>query len=252
MALLAALLMQVITNLQNDLGFTQRGGESRGQRQGLPRATAQGWLSHAAVGWAIRALSLLATGLGLALLAYRGWPVLWIGSASLLAALAYMGGPRPIAYTPFGELTAFLFFGPVAVGGTQWLVSGEVTWISGCAALAIGALTAAALVVNNHRDQAHDRMLGRQTLVVKFGPAVSLRLFSALLIGALLATPVMAWATASAWFLLPCGLFVHVLRIRRRLGCCQSEGDYNQTLFQVFRLELQFASLLAAAALLAA
>jgi 1,4-dihydroxy-2-naphthoate octaprenyltransferase len=204
------------------------------------------------VGWAIRALSLLATGLGLALLAYRGWPVLWIGSASLLAALAYMGGPRPIAYTPFGELTAFLFFGPVAVGGTQWLVSGEVTWISGCAALAIGALTAAALVVNNHRDQAHDRMLGRQTLVVKFGPAVSLRLFSALLIGALLATPVMAWATASAWFLLPCGLFVHVLRIRRRLGCCQSEGDYNQTLFQVFRLELQFASLLAAAALLAA
>ena len=252
MALVAALLMQVITNLQNDLGFTERGGEGGGQRIGLPRATAQGWLSHAAVRWAIRGLSMLAVGLGMGLLALRGWPVLWLGSASLLAALAYMGGPRPIAYTPWGELTAFLFFGPVAVLGTQWLVGGSLGWISVCAAVAVGALTAAALVVNNHRDQAHDRALGRQTLVVRYGAAVSLQLFSGLLLVPVLAALTMAGATGSGWFLLPLVLLPRLLRIRRSLGRCQSGADFNQTLFQVFNLELQFAVLLAAGAVLAA
>lgn len=252
MALLAALLMQLITNLQNDLGFTERGGEASGQRIGLPRATAQGWLSHAAVRWAIRGLGVLATALGLALVAYRGLPVLWIGSASLLAALAYMGGPRPIAYTPFGELTAFVFFGPVAVLGTQWLVRGEFAWPSVCAAVAVGALTAAALVVNNHRDQDHDRGLGRHTLVVACGPAVSLRLFSVLLLAPLLAVLAMAVGTGSVWFLLPWALVPRLLRIRRSLGRCQSGADFNQTLFQVFQLELHFAALLAVGALAAA
>ena len=252
LALLAAVLMQVICNLQNDLGFTERGAERQGQRQGLPRATAQGWLSYAAVRWAIRVLSVLATGLGLLLLVWRGWPVWWLGSASLLAALAYMGGPRPIAYTPLGELTVLVFFGPVAVLGTQWLLGGTIDGISVLAALAIGALAAAALLVNNQRDQEHDRLLGRNTLVVCLGSAASLRLFSGLLFGPVLALPVMAWWTGSVWFLLPCGVLGQTMKIRRRLGDCQSGADYNQTLFQVFRLELQFSALLALAALIAA
>ena len=84
----AALLMQVITNMQNDVGYTVRGGDRSGTRTGLPRATANGWLSVRDVRRAIVLCALLATCLGLALVAYRGWPVLAIGVASLLAALA--------------------------------------------------------------------------------------------------------------------------------------------------------------------
>jgi hypothetical protein len=101
--------------------------------------------------------ALVATALGLALVAYRGWPVLAIGVASMVAALAYMGGPRPIAYTPFGELTVFVFFGLVAVMGTDWVLTGTVGTVSVLAAVAMGGLAAAALAVNNHRDLAHDR-----------------------------------------------------------------------------------------------
>ena len=72
----AALLMQVITNMQNDVGYTVRGGESSGTRTGLPRATANGWLSVRHVRAGILLASLLAVGFGLALVAYRGWPVL--------------------------------------------------------------------------------------------------------------------------------------------------------------------------------
>jgi len=75
----AALLMQLITNMQNDVGYTVRGGDSSGTRTGLPRATAIGWLSVGLVGLAFVLAALLATALGLALVAFRGWPVLAIG-----------------------------------------------------------------------------------------------------------------------------------------------------------------------------
>jgi 1,4-dihydroxy-2-naphthoate octaprenyltransferase len=124
----AAVLVQVATNLQNDVGYTVRGGDRSGTRTGLPRATASGWLSVGQVRAGILLVGTSALGLGLWLVEYRGWEVLIIGAASLLAALAYMGGPKPIAYTPFGELTVFVFFGLVAVTGTDWVLTGSVLW----------------------------------------------------------------------------------------------------------------------------
>ena len=171
LVLAAALLMQVITNMQNDVGYTVRGGDSSGTRTGLPRATAKGWLSVRHVRAGIVLAALVAVGVGLALVAYRGWPVLAIGVASLLAALAYMGGPRPIAYTPFGELTVFVFFGLVAVNGTDWVLTGSVGTVSLMASVAIGSLAAAALAVNNHRDIAHDRLVGTPHLCRQFRAA---------------------------------------------------------------------------------
>ena len=85
LVLAAALLMQLITNLQNDVGYTLRGAERSGTRTGLPRATAQGWLGVAQVRVAIVLLSLLAIALGLALVMQRGWPVLAMGLASIAA-----------------------------------------------------------------------------------------------------------------------------------------------------------------------
>src|SRR5512135_792639 len=52
LALLASLLLQAITNLQNDVGYTARGAET-GQRVGLSRATANGWLAPGQVRLAI-------------------------------------------------------------------------------------------------------------------------------------------------------------------------------------------------------
>ena len=182
MALAAALLMQAITNLQNDVGYTVRDGERLGDRVGLPRATAEGWLQAAVVRHAIVALSLVGLGLGLWLVASRGWPVLVMGFTSLLAALAYMGGPRPIAYTPFGELTVFVFFGLVAVPGTEWLLTGDTSAGGWLGAVSVGALAAATLAVNNLRDAAHDRLAGRRTLAVVAGSSMGVRFAGALLV----------------------------------------------------------------------
>ena len=250
----AALLMQLITNLQNDVGYTVRGGERGGEhsirRTGLPRATAQGWLSVRQVRVAIVAAALLATGLGIVLVAWRGWPVLAIGTASLLAALAYMGGPKPIAYTPFGELTVFVFFGLVAVMGTDWVLTGQVGAATALASLAIGALAAAALAVNNHRDIVHDAQVGRRTFAVVFGAAGSRRLFTVLLALPFALLPAIALAGHSPALLLPLLLAPAAWALRRDFRACPGGLAFNAVLFAAFRLELWFAALLAAGALI--
>ena len=246
----AALLMQVITNMQNDVGYTVRGGDRSGTRTGLPRATANGWLSVRHVRAAIVIAALVATAMGLALVAYRGWPVLAIGTASLLAALAYMGGPKPIAYTPFGELTVFVFFGLVAVTGTDWVLTGSAGRVSVLASVAIGGLAAAALAVNNHRDIAHDRLVGRRTFAVTFGAGASRRLFGALLLFPFALLPLMALVASGPALLLPGLLLPVALTLRRDFIDCPLGTAFNAVLFRTFRLELWFAALLSAGALL--
>jgi 1,4-dihydroxy-2-naphthoate octaprenyltransferase len=247
----AALLMQIITNMQNDVGYTVRGGDSSGTRTGLPRATANGWLRIGHVRAAIVLAACVAVVLGLALVAYRGWPVLAIGTASLMAALAYMGGPRPIAYSPFGELTVFVFFGLVAVPGTDWVLTGSIGVVSMLAGVALGGLAAAALAVNNHRDIAHDRMVGRRTFAVVFGEGASRGLYAGLLLGPYLLVPLMALVAQSLALLLPLLLLPVALRLRRDFVDCPPGVAYNEILFRTFRLELWFAALLSAGALMA-
>lgn len=251
LVLAAAVLMQVVTNLQNDVGYTLRRGEINGLRTGLPRATAQGWLSVRQVRAGIVVTGIVATGLGVVLVAYRGWPVLAIGAASLSAALAYMGGPKPIAYTAFGELTVFLFFGLVAVMGTEWVLTGSTGLAGLLASISIGGLAAAALAVNNHRDIEHDRSVGRRTFAVIVGEAGSRRLYAALLLGSFVLVPVTCICVRSPWLMLPMLLAPAAIRLRRDFTRCRPGTAFNEILFRTFRLELWFALLLSAGFLLA-
>jgi 1,4-dihydroxy-2-naphthoate octaprenyltransferase len=248
--LAAAVMVQAISNLQNDVGYTVRGAESTGTRTGLPRATAQGWLHVRTVRAAIVALALAATALGLWLVVLRGWPVLAIGVSSLVAALAYMGGPKPIAYTPFGELTVFVFFGLVAVMGTDWVLTDGIGAATVAASVALGSLASAALAVNNQRDIAHDALVGRRTFPVVFGAAVAQRGYGLLLLGPFALTPVIAWLGGTPTLLLPLLLLPAAWSLWRDFLRCPPGLAFNLVLFRTFRLELVYAVLLASGAVL--
>ncbi len=246
LALVAAVLLQIVSNLQNDVGYTTRGAEQHGDRVGLPRATARGWLAVRQVRAAIAACSLLTLLLGLPLVMAHGWPVLAMGLASLAAALAYMGGPRPIAYTPLGEAVVFVFFGLVAVTGSDFIQTGSVGATTGLAAVALGALAAAALAVNNHRDIPHDRRVGRRTFAVIFGPDASRAMYAASLIAAFVLLLPMAWIESNAAVLLPLLLAPKAHNLQRDFSRCAPGAAFNAILLRTFKLELAFAALLAA------
>jgi 1,4-dihydroxy-2-naphthoate octaprenyltransferase len=251
LALAAAVALQVISNLQNDVGYTARGAELAGNRTGLPRATANGWLSVGQVRTAIVLCCALAIAIGLPVVAARGWPVLAIGLASIIAALAYMGGPRPIAYTPFGEFVVFVFFGLVAVAGSDFIQTGDIGSTTWLAAIALGALAAAALAVNNHRDIEHDRSVGRRTFPVVFGAQTAKHMYSASLYGAFALVLPMAWLEGAATLLAPLLLLPTALRLNRDFVACPPGLAYNAILVRTFKLELGYAALISAGAIAA-
>jgi 1,4-dihydroxy-2-naphthoate octaprenyltransferase len=248
-ALAAAVLMQVVTNLQNDVGYTERGGET-GQRVGLPRATANGWLGNAEVKRAIAAAIVVAQVVALPLMIRGGWPIVLTSVCSTLAAVGYMGGPRPIAYTPLGELTVFVFFGLVAVCGTYYVQAGSIAaaaWIASCA---IGMHAAAVLLVNNYRDCRHDAATGRRTLVVLLGAAPAVRLYGALLLCPFALALVLALLPAGGgpWYALPLLATPWAWRLRRDLAQTPGGPAQNALLFRTVMLEVAFGMLLAVAA----
>jgi 1,4-dihydroxy-2-naphthoate octaprenyltransferase len=167
-ALACALLIQIGTNLHNDVADFERGND-RADRVGPLRVTAAGWVSpatmHQATLWSF-GLALL---IGSYLVSLGGWPILLAGIASLLAGWAYSGGPRPISHTALGELFVLVFFGLVAVSGSHWLQAGVPSldaWLCGAA---VGLPAAAVLLVNNYRDLEDDLRSGRRTLAARLG-----------------------------------------------------------------------------------
>jgi 1,4-dihydroxy-2-naphthoate octaprenyltransferase len=211
-AMIAAVLIQVATNLQNDVGDFLRGADGA-DRLGPPRATSAGWLSAAQVERA----AALAFGLALALGGYLvwlgGWPILVAGVASIAAGIAYTRGPRPIAYTALGEVFVFVFFGLVAVGGSYYLQARSLGWSAADAGAMIGLLAAAVLAVNNYRDIESDRRAGKHTLAACMGGGFARTEYTALVLapfallaaladmGAAAAMPliVLPWAARLAW-----------------------------------------------------
>jgi 1,4-dihydroxy-2-naphthoate octaprenyltransferase len=202
-ALVAAMLIQIGTNLFNDVGDYERGVDLP-DRLGPPRATAMGWLSPADVRRAAATSFGLAMVLGAYLVSVGGWPILAIGLASVAAGIAYTDGPRPIAYTASGEFFVFVFFGIVATTGSYFLQSDRLSGAALVAGTMLGALAAAVLVVNNYRDLDSDGQAGKITLAVRIGRAATRVEFAALVAAAFALVPLLgAVARAGAWVALP-------------------------------------------------
>jgi len=167
-ALLACVLIHAGTNLQNDVGDFRRGADGTG-RIGPPRATTEGWLPASLVQAAATFCFAAAFVPGAYLVLEGGWPIVTIGLASIAAGAAYTAGPRPVAYSGWGEAFVIVFFGFVAVCGMYYLQAGTIGAAALLAGAALGALAAAVLVVNNLRDIETDRRIGKYTLAVRCG-----------------------------------------------------------------------------------
>lgn len=241
--LLLSVLMQAISNMENDAGYTKRKAENK-KRKGLPRATANGWLSVKAVERAIKLLGAVALADTAYLINSGGWVMLVIFVASIIAAYCYMGGPKPIAYTPFGEFVVFLFFGLVAVCGTYYLQTHTVLLETVLAASAVGCIAAGVLAVNNYRDEEHDASVGRLTLAVLLGKQKMLMLFRGILLLPFMLMLLLTWIQPALWpTLITWGTLPLAYRSQQQLT--QKSGlELNDVMFSVIRLELLFSLLL--------
>jgi len=258
LALVAAALIQIGTNLANDYFDAQKGADTP-DREGFARVTASGLVDPTRVKQATAATFGLAMVAGLYLVAVGGLPILVVGLASIAAGILYTGGPYPFGYYGLGDLFVFVFFGLVAVTGTYyvqavasaatfplWIPPGTITLPAIVASLPMAALITDILVVNNVRDLETDRVAGKRTLAVFIGYTGSRIEFLALL---LLAYMVPFWFLAegfSPWVLAPLVTLPYAARISRTL-LTQTGGEaLNPALSQTGKLTAGFAVLFAA------
>jgi 1,4-dihydroxy-2-naphthoate polyprenyltransferase len=244
-AFAVALLLQVGANLANDVADFRRGADTD-DRLGPMRVTQRGLISPRQVVVATVLVLLAAAAPGLYLV-WRGGPVLaMLGLLAIAAAVTYTAGPKPFGYLGLGELFVFIFFGPVAVVGTAFVMTHDVTRLALLSSVAMGCLVTGILVVNNLRDIDTDLAAGKRTLAVRIGRGATRWEYAALIAVAYAIPLIMCWSGLSepwplfAWTTAP--LAIHLAR-----QVWQVEGrELNPVLGGTARLCLLFAVTLGA------
>ncbi|MGO9884951.1 MAG: 1,4-dihydroxy-2-naphthoate polyprenyltransferase [Solirubrobacteraceae bacterium] len=249
-ALLGAVFIQVGTNLSNDYSDARRGADAE-DRLGPVRVTAGGLVPPKQVLVATYVSFGLAVLFGAYLVAVAGWQLLLVGAASILAGVAYTGGPRPYGYEGLGEVFVFLFFGVVAVAGSYFVQVTHLEWEAFALSVPVGLLAAGILVVNNIRDIDSDRRAGKRTLAVRLGRQRTRVLYAVIVYLAFLLAPV-TWifGPLQAWVLLPWLTIVLAAGVVRTVRNHTDGQSLNQALAQTGMLQLAFCMLLSAGLLL--
>lgn len=178
LALGVALALQVGSNYANDYSDGVRGTDI--DRIGPERLVASGKALPSSVKRAAYLSFAVGAVLGLALVVVAGpWWLLAVGAVAIVAAWTYTGSSRPYGYDGWGEVSVFIFFGPVATLGTMLTQADTVTWWAAAASAGVGLYAVSLLLVNNIRDLATDALAGKRTLAVKVGEVRARQLFAA-------------------------------------------------------------------------
>ncbi len=206
--LLTALLLQIGSNLANDVFDYERGTDTA-ERAGPIRVTQAGLLSPSQVKMGMVVVFGLAALCGLYLAWLGGWPIILLGIAAIVSAIAYTGGPFPLGYYGMGDVFVFLFFGLASVAGTYYVQAGFVSTAAWWMAIPPGLIITAILIVNNLRDLENDRKAGKHTLAVILGEKGTKREYLICMLIAYLAIPLAAmigiipWLSILTWLSLP-------------------------------------------------
>ena len=202
-ALAGAMLIQIGTNLANDVFDFEKGADTAA-RLGPTRATQAGLLTPRQTRIGMILMFALATVAGAYLAAVAGYSIIIIGVLSIASGIAYTGGPWPLGYNGLGDVFVMIFFGFVAVCGTVFVQAHHVPALAWFASIPVGAIATAILVVNNTRDFEQDRLVGKKTLVARFGRRFGVVEYAVLMIIAgLVPVVIVALRLRSPFALLP-------------------------------------------------
>ncbi|MFN8310091.1 MAG: 1,4-dihydroxy-2-naphthoate octaprenyltransferase [Chitinophagales bacterium] len=210
LTLLTTLLLQILSNLSNDFGDSEKGTDNE-NRIGPKRAVQAGLLSVSEIKMGIAvcvALCILSGGTLLALSIPNKQALvvfLILAVASIVAAITYTVGKRAYGYSGFGDLAVLFFFGFVGVGGSFFLQQKIWEWSVLLPGATIGLFATGVLNLNNMRDRAGDQLAGKHTLVVKMGASAARKYHLLLVLG--------GWATALIFTVITFGSSLHFLYI---------------------------------------
>lgn len=239
--LLLALALQVGVNYANDYSDGVRGVDT--QRRGPVRLTASGLAAPSSV----KLAAFLSFGfggvLGIVLALAVDWRLVLVGAAAILAAALYSGGPKPYASSGLGEVMVLVFFGFVATCGSAYVQLVRVPWLAVAAAVPVGLLACAILLVNNLRDVDSDTLVGKRTLAVRVGRERTKQLYAGSVVASLVV--VLALAPVAPGALLALAAVALAIGPLRIVATKADPPSLVRALIATGRLQLVFSVLLA-------
>jgi 1,4-dihydroxy-2-naphthoate octaprenyltransferase len=177
MALFAGIFLHVAANTFNDYFDWTSGTDQANNDYFLPysggsRSIELGLVNEKTL-FTVGSVALVLSGLlGAALALTSGLGVIVFGVVGAFLAFFYTAPPlRLAARRGLGELAVGLAFGPFAVAGTVYALTGRAALVDFLAGVPIGLLTIAILWINQFPDVEADKASGKNNLVVTLGKA---------------------------------------------------------------------------------
>lgn len=208
LTILVANVLQLLSNMANDLGDYQQGTDITGERIGPQRTVQSGAITPEEMTKAIKIAIACAIVIGVLLvyvaLQFMEWQYillfLVLGLGSIVAAIKYTAGKNPYGYKGLGDIFSFIFFGLVSVVGTYFLHTHTIDFKPWLPAIALGLLTAAVLNLNNMRDIDNDRKSGKITIPVRIGIKNAKIYHALLIIGAFVSLTAYSILYSTHWY----------------------------------------------------
>ncbi len=183
LALVAGILLQVGTNVINEVYDVRKGIDSITSPRASQALVTGRVTEKDAFRLAYAAFAVCAA-LGIVMVAVRGWPLLLIGAFGLVMGWGYTAPPLQYKYRALGLPLVFLLMGPLMVVGAYYAVTGQWSWQAAVASVPIGLLVTAILHGNEWRDIGEDARAGIRTLSISAGRSVAHWIYVVLLVGA--------------------------------------------------------------------
>jgi len=235
-ALFGSIMIQIGTNYANDL-FDYKKQTDTSERIGPMRVTQAGLATPRQTAIATIIVFALALLSGIYLVSRGGWPVVIIGLSSILFGVLYTAGPLALGYIGIADLFVLIFFGPVALGGTYYVQTLNISWPIIIAGLPFGMISVAILVVNNLRDIDTDKKGGKRTLAVRYGRTFARYQYMTMLMGAAIIPIAMTAAGQAGTFLPLAALYLIFARSPIKTVFTIIDGEtLNKTLAATGRL----------------
>lgn len=205
---LTATILQLLSNMANDLGDYQQGTDITGERVGPQRTVQSGAITPSQMKRGIAVTIVIAAIVGLLLIyeaskfmsIYTILIFLFLGGASIVAAIKYTAGKNPYGYKGLGDLFSFIFFGLVSIVGTYFLHTHSLDFKPWLPAIGLGLFTVAVLNINNMRDMENDLKSGKITIAGKLGIKNAKRYHAFLTLGGIACFIIYSMLYSTEWY----------------------------------------------------
>lgn len=246
LVLIATLAIQIGTNLTNDYYDFIKGVDDH-TRVGPAKVLVEGHIALASMRKAIILVFTIAALASSYLIMKGGWPIAVIATTSILFAILYTAGPYPLGHIGLADPIELIYFGPVAVAGTYYLIAHTLPLYVILGGFIPGFLSLAILTVDNLRDHDTDKAKGKKSLCVRYGKTFAkVEYYMCIFLGFMIPIALVAM-TKKHFLCLSCFILLPLYKtcldaVKDDLGAAELNKALSQTAASLFLFTLIFST----------